>query len=818
MDSLSWDIRSALRSLGRRPGTAAIAVATLAVGIGVSTAVFCVIDGVLVRPLPFPESERLVRLWDTNAGLFRDRDRVSPGNLLDWMREDVAFAGVAAWHPGNAILRTDHDAEVVQSVKVTPGFFTILGVPAARGRTFAADELAGALYDVAERYRGGDRVLVLSDRLWRRRFGADPYVVGRTISLDDAPWLVAGVMPPGFAMPSAETDVWLPWDIPASYASLPGGSPRDWRFLNVVARLSPRTSLEAAQARVDSVAAALAEAHPKANRGWASRIVPLKDDLVASSRPALFVLLGAVGFVLLIACANVASLQLARAADRSREIAVRLALGARRSRLVRQLLTESLLIALGAGLAGTALAVALLEVLRLLRPAQLPRLDEIGLDLRVLAFAALAAIVAGVASGLAPALQATRTLASALQADGGRAVAGSAGRWRRALVVLELTVALVLLTGAGLLGRSFVRLTGVDPGFDPENLLVLRVSLDNTVYRGPQSASFYRDLTARLSALPGATSAGAVTALPLSDVGIEFDRPYWRERDPDPGGEAPKADIRMATTGYFDAMRMRLLRGRGFTDDDRLNTPKVVVLNETLARAAWPEADAVGHRIVIEYRGGAYPYEVVGIVNDTRHHGLRRRPRPEIFIPHAQNPYLQLNVVVRTAVPARTLAVAAARKVRALDPRQPVHSVVTMDELRSRSLGADRLSMVLLAALASVAVVLAATGVFGVLAHAVTRRTREIGTRVALGAGRGHVLRLVLCDSLRLAAAGAALGLAVSLALGRTLAGLLYGVGPRDPWTLGGVSALLVLVALVAAYVPARRALRIDPAEALRSA
>jgi putative ABC transport system permease protein len=363
-----------------------------------------------------------------------------------------------------------------------------------------------------------------------------------------------------------------------------------------------------------------------------------------------------------------------------------------------------------------------------------------------------------------------------------------------------------------------VRLTGLAPGFDPRNLLVLRVSLDTAVYRtAPQSTAFYRELTERLQSMPGALAAGGVTALPLSDVSIEFDRPYWREGEADPGGTAPEADIRMATVGYFDAMGMTVVRGRGFTDQDRMDTPRVLVVNESLARRAFPAGDAVGRRLVMDYRGGAYPYEIVGIVNDTRHHGLRREPRPEVFLPHAQNPYLSLNVVVRTAGEPRRMASAAARTVAAIDPQQPVHSVVTMDELLARSVAPERVSMLLLAALAAIAMILAATGVFGVLAYAVSSRTREIGTRVALGAGRSDIARLVLGQSLRLTAAGMAVGLVVTLGLGRAMAGVLYGVGPRDPGTLFVVCLALTAIALVAAWIPARRAMRIDPAVALRS-
>jgi putative ABC transport system permease protein len=822
LGGFAQDLRYALRGLRRQPSFTLVATATLALGIGANTALFSILDAVLLQPLPYGEPDRLVAIFDTHAAQGRGHEHPSPGNFLDWRANSRAFEAMAAWQDGSgtATLRGDHEATVVETVKVTSDFFRVMGVPPALGRTFGGDGEPGAAFDVADRYAGGDRVVVMSHGLWTRRFGADPAVVGRVLDLDGAPWRVAGVMSAGFDVPRETTELWIPWDIVPSYASFPAGPPRDFRFLNVLARLRSDVSLERSEQDLQALAAALAERHPKANAGWSARVVPLKEEIVGRARPVILLLFGAVGLVLLLACANVASLQLARAFARRREMAVRLALGASRLRLLRQLLTESALLGVLGGLAGLLVAYAGLYAVLAARPEGLPRLAEVALSVRVFAFSALLSLLASVLFGLVPALEALHApVAISLQESGRGATASRrARRARRALIVSEVAMALVLLTGAGLLVRSFVNVLGVDPGFDPRGLAVMRIGLDHATYKkGAQAREFYRELTRRLEVLPGIVAAGAVTALPFSPVGTDFSRPYWREGEADPGGDAPKTDIRMATPAYFDAMRMTIRQGRPFTVADGPEATRVIVVNEAMARRVWPGRSAVGQRLVLDYLGGAYPYEVIGVVSDTRFRGLKAAPRPEVFIPHAQNPYLDLSLVVRTSGDPGPMLRTVQQEIRAVDPLQPAYGLVTMDDLVRRSVSADRFTMLVLALLASLALVLAATGIYGVLSFLVAQRTSEIGLRLALGASPRQVVGLVMGETLRLTLAGSAAGLLVSLALVRTASRLLYGVGPTDPVAFGLALLFMGAVAAAASLPPARRASRLDPVIALRA-
>ena len=818
---LSQDLRYALRGLRRQPSFTLVATLTLGLGIGANTALFSVLDAVLLRPLPYGDPDRLVRIFDTHQAQGRHREHPSPGNFLDWRAKNRVFEAMAAWQDGSgtATLRGDHEATVVETVKVTPDFFGVMGVPPALGRTFARVGEPGAAFNVADRYAGGDRVVVMSHALWTRRFGADPRVVGRVLDVDGVGWRVLGVMPAGFDMPRGTTELWIPWDIVPSFASFPAGPPRDLRFLEVVARLRPDVSLEQGNEELQALAGGLAEQHPRANAGWSVRVVPLEEEIVGRARPVILLLFGAVGLVLLLACANVASLQLARALARRREMAVRLALGAGRLRVLRQLLTESALLGVLGGLVGLAVAYAGLCAVLAAQPLGLPRLAEVGLSVRVFTFSVGLSLVASLLFGLVPALEALHTpVANSLQESGRGATASpGARRARRALVVSEVAIALVLLTGAGLLVRSFLKVLAVDPGFDPRGLAVMRIGLDHATYtKGTQAREFYRGLTRRLEDVPGVVAVGAVTALPMSPVGTDFSRPYWREGEADPGGDAPKADIRMATPGYFEAMRTTLRRGRAFTNADGPEAPRVIVVNETLARKVWPGRDPLGQRLVLDYLGGAYPYEVVGLVNDTRFRGLKAAPRPELFIPHAQNPYLDLSLVVRTAGEPGPMLRTVQQAIRAIDPRQPAYGLFTMDELVRRSVSADRFTTLVLALLASVALLLAATGIYGVLSFLVAQRTSEIGLRLALGASPRQVVGLVMSETLRLTLAGCALGLLASLALVRLASRLLYGVGPTDPLAFGLALLFMAAVALAASLQPARRASRLDPLIALR--
>jgi len=819
---LMHDLRYAVRTLIKQPGFTAVAVLTLALGIGANSAIFSVVNAVLLRPLPYRNPDRLVMVWDTNREQFRDHDRPSPGNFLDWRSRGQVFDGLTAWYETSRTLRSEHEAEQIQVAQVVGDYFRVFGIAAAAGRTFSPEEVPGVSYNSANQYISGDRLVVISDGLWRRRFGGDPGVVGRMISLDGRDWQVLGVMPAGFALPGHGVDLWIPWDIARPYnpQRFPDGPPRDFRFLHVLGRLKAGVTLEQAQARMAALAAELETRYPKANKGWGVRLVPLHGEIVGDSRAALLVLFGAVGFVLLIACANVASLLLVRASGRQREVAVRIALGASRLRLIQQLLTESVMLATAGGVIGLALAFWGKNLLMLLNPGKLPRVDEVGLDVRVLVFTFVVAVATGIICGLAPALEGSKAdLTAALKEGGSKGATSSLRhhRFRSLLVASEVAIALVLLVGAGLLARSFARVLAVNPGFDSKHLLVMRIFLDNNSYRtAAQSSAYFQTLIERLRALPSVNSVAATTALPMSDVGVDFDRPFWREGESDPGGAAPKASIRMVTPDYFKTMSIPVQAGRAFTEHDQVNTPAVLMVNETMARQVWPGQDAVGKQLVINYNRGKYPYEVVGVASDTKFYGLKSQPQPEIFIPHAQNSYLTMNVVVRTAASPQHLAQAVRQEALKLDPAQPVHSIVTMEELMARSVGPDRFSMLLLGLLAAIALVLAVVGIYGIMAYLVSQRAHEIGVRLALGARPSDVLKLVLGESLKLTLIGLGLGLVATLVLTRVISGLLYEVSATDPLTLAGVALLLTSVALLAGYIPARRALRVDPMVALR--
>jgi len=526
-------------------------------------------------------------------------------------------------------------------------------------------------------------------------------------------------------------------------------------------------------------------------------------------------LFAAVAMVLLIACANVAGLLMARAAARQREIAVRSALGASRLRLMRQLLTESVILALLGGVLGLALTGACLDLLVALAPANVPRIDQITVDGRVLAFTMIVSVVTGIVFGLFPALKGSRTeLTSALK-EGGAGGGLSHHRFLKTMIVAEIAIALALMAGAGLLTRSFMRLLKADPGFDPKNLLTMHITLDGMAYRG-RATEYYQQLIQKLESLPGVVSAAAVTTLPMSDVGVDFDRPYWREGDPEPGGEGDKVDIRMATPGYFKTMGMTLIKGRQFTDQDRRDTPAVIIVNESMAGKVWPNEDPIGKRLMVDYNRGKYAYEVVGVTRGISYYGLRSRPRPELFIPHAQNAYLPMNVVVRTATDPAQLVNAVKDALRALDPKQPAHNLVTMEQFIARSLAPDRFAMWLLGLLSTLALLLTATGVYGVMSYAVNQRTREFGVRMAMGAQTGDVARLALKQGIELTLLGVMLGVAGALALTRLMKNLLFGVSAADPATFMTIALLLTLVAMLACYVPARRAARVDPLVALR--
>jgi putative ABC transport system permease protein len=803
-DSFSQDFRQAVRGLAHRPGFVVAASITFAAGIGAATALFSVLQAVLLRPLPYPEPDRLVYLFEVQEGAGQ-RHGPAPANVLDWRRESRALSQVAAWWIESTTLLGDseNEAEEVPSAQVTSDFFAAIGVEPLLGRTFEPGEI-----------EAGERVAVLSYELWQRRFGGEEAVVGRDIRFKDGSRRVLGVMPATFRTPGTlegEVQLFKPWDFVRDYAHH-AGPPRDWRFLEAAGRIAPGVSLVEARAELESIAKGLAEAHPPTNRGWSVALVPVREVLVGRAEPALLVLAGAVLFLLLLACANVAGLLLMRASARGRELAVRTALGASRGRLARQLLFESSLLALAGGVLGVAIARAGVELLVRLQPGGIFRIEETVLDSRVLGFALAVSAAAGLLSGLAPAFQsATFAPSESLKGTGG-VVSLDRGRLRlrSALVVTEIALSVVLLVGTMLLLRSFVRVIQVDPGFDPNNLLVVRMRLDSEKYRKGGAHLYYSQLLSEIRSLPGVEAAGGSTALPMDSVDVDFDRPFWREGEPRPAGGGPGVRLRMTTTGYFETMRIPLLEGRIFHDGDDRTKPRVLLVNETMARRTWGGESPLGKRLILDYQNYELPYEVVGVVGDTRFEGYRSRPAPEAYMPHAQNPYLPMNLVIRTASP-RNLASLVRNTVLAMDASEPVHSLGVMSELAGSSLAPDRFSAVVMSVFGAVALLLATTGLYGVVAQGVSQRRREMGLRMALGADGGRILALVLGGGLRLAIAGALIGILGTILAGRFLTTVLFETSPSDPLSVLLAVSISMATVVLACSLPARRAARLDP-------
>jgi putative ABC transport system permease protein len=820
MQTLRQDLRFACRRLRQKPVFTIGVVLILALGIGANTAVFSVVNSVLLAPLPYDQSEKLVVIKETNPAKTFEPANVSPANFVDLQTQETTFDSVTAWYDTVSTIQIGQNVEQVPAAQVSTAFFKVLRTYPALGRVFQPGEISGAAFETGQ-YLSGDRVVVISDSFWRRTLGADPNVIGRMITINRNEWQIIAVMSPDFSMPRKETELWIPWDIARTYNStrFPQGIPRDWRFLKVLGRLKPTVSNTEAQSRLASFYDGLAERYSATNRGWSALSVPLYDEVVRSSRLILFVLLGAVTMVLLLACANVAGLILAQSADRQREFSLRLALGASRLRLIRLVLTESFLLAFIGGLVGVGVARLVLNTLLSLAPLDAPRLNEVTVNARVLIFAVLLSVGAAIVFGLLPALKVSGSnLIATLKSAGIQGVAAGTPnlRLRNVLVVAEVSLALVLITCAGLFVSSFVRLVSVNPGFDSKNLLTMHITLDGAAY-DRRAAEYYRQLIERIEAMPEVTSAGAVTTLPMSDVGVDFTRPYWRKGDPEPKGDGEKVAVRMATPGYFQTMGIPLREGRNFNEYDRRETAAVMLVNKSMAEKVWPGESAVGKQLLLDYNRGKYPYEVVGVTEDLRYYGLKKEPVPEVFIPHAQNAYLPMNVVVRTHSDPAGLIETIKAQVRALDANQPVSNVITMDQLVSRSVATERFAMWLLGSLASLALLLATTGLFSLLSYLVSRRRHELAIRVALGAQHRDISKLVLSQGATLVFAGIGLGLLASFICTRFFASLLYEVGPTDPLTFVTTPALFSLVAALACYIPARRATKVDPSMALKA-
>ena len=811
------DLAQALRSVVRTPAVTLGIALLLGLGVAATTTLFAFVDAVLLRPLPYDQPDRLVMMFESNVSQDRLREGAAPGNILDWVDRNDAFDAITAMLTVSATLRGNDGGTPIAGVHVTRGFFDVFRRRPQLGRTFHADEFEGAASITSRQASSGAPVIVLSHRLWQS-LGADPQIVDRTVSVEGHDWRVIGVMPADFAVPDATATFWAPWDMRTSYrgARFPNGPPRDARFLRVVGRMKPGMSIEGATARMQTVASGIESEHPDTNAGWSVRVSRLADEISRTSRLELLLVFAAMFCLLLLVSANVASLAIARGVGRAREIAIRLALGAGGGRVTRQLLAESALGATVTMLIAFVLTAWWLDAALSIAPAGIPRMQEVALNARVAAFAAVLAFLVTAIGNAVPTFRASRTPIAGALKDGAAVSTGSAGRLRAGLVAAEIAAAVMLLVGAGLLVRTFAELRRVDVGFNTSNLLVLRITPDAARYRtGAQTSDYYRRVLDSLREVPAIQSVAAVTSLPMSTIGSDFTRPYWPEQARPEGNAIPEASIRMATPGYFGTLGLPLIAGREFTNGDDDDAPRVVIVNQKLARAAWGAGNPVGQKLVLDYQRGPYPYEVVGVVRDDRD-GPRSEPVPEIFIPHAQNPYLVMNVIARTSLDPMTVAQTARASALRVDPDQPVHSVTTMQQLLGDAVQLDRFAMLLIAMFAVGGLVTAAGGVYALLAYTVVQRRREIALRMALGASPGRVARSIVIESLTLAAAGGAIGLAGAAASSRFARTMLFGVAPQDPATLVTAVAVLVVVVVAASWLPARRAALIDPGRAMR--
>ena len=807
LEQLFQDVRFGLRLLRREPGFAATTVLTLTLAIGATTTIFSVVNAVLLQPPPFPEPDRLVTLWQTDPNNANRSVEPAPANFLDWREQATSFEQVAAVEPYSFDFTGDGAPEVFYASLVTEGFFEVLGAGAALGRTFLPEE-----------FQPGSGVVMLTHGFWERRFGGDAGILGRSLTLDQRPYTVVGVLPADFELAleggRGERDIYVPKAV-AEYETYIRAN----GWWHVVARVRPEVTLAGARAEMDAVAARLAADYPRTNTGVGARVIPLHTRQVAAVRPALLLLWGGAALVLLIACVNVANLMLARCTRRAQEFTIRTAVGGGRGRLLRQLLTESAVIATLGGIGGVALTVHALDAIVALMPADVPRVAEVTVDGRILGFAVGLVLATAMAFGLAPALQMfRRDVAGLLRAQRVGATAGQQ-RLRRSLVAAEVALALMLLVGAGLLLQSFSRLVNVDLGFAPGNAVALQVFAWNRQADDQARVNFFRETLQNIRALPGVSAAGAISAFPLGLADITVETPFTiHDRPPPPPGEEPSTAISQVTPGYFEAMRIPFRAGRRFDERDDAERPGVAIINETLARRHWPDADPLTERLTVQVFGQTFEAEVVGVVGATRAQGFDSGRRPEVFVPHAQSGASgSMTYVVRTAGdPADGLA-AIQEAVWAVDPLQSFYSVATVDQLLSDTLAARRFTTTLLVLFAAAALTLAGLGIYGVIAVATAQRTREIGLRLAMGARPLDVVRMVVRGAMVLAGTGVVVGVVAALWTSQFLASLLFGIAPTDAATLVGVSVLLLLVGASAAWLPARRAARVDPLVALRT-
>lgn len=799
------DFREAFRFLAANPGFAAVVILTLGLAIGVNSTIFSVLHGVLLRPLAYAEPGRLVGLWESNPAQGLDRSEVSAATYIDWRERTRAFERIGIFRHRGFTLTGEDQAERIASVDVSPALLQLLGVAPVVGQLFSDDD---------ER-PGQERQVILSYATWQRRFGGSPGVVGRTLELDDATYTVVGVMPRDFRLPATDPDVelWAPLTL-----DLRALASRPHRMYEAIGRLAPGVSLEQARQDMASVAAGIARENQDTQAGWGVTLVPAHEQVVGNIGETLWVLFGAVVLVLVIACANIANILLARSARASRDFAVRAAFGAGSWVLVRRSLAESAVLTLTGGAAGLLVAWWGIRALRPLIPANVPRAEGIGLDLQVLAFTAVVTILSGVIFGLAPAWRAMRPNVMDVLQEGSRGSTPSraARRLSDLMVVAEVALALMLLVSAGLLIRSFVRLTAIDPGYRTSGIVATHVVLPRARYQPPAAKrQFIGELVERVGRLPGVTRASAVSVLPMSAVGVEFDLPFTIDGlEATNPSERPRAAYRAVMPGYFQTMGIQLRRGRVFDAfDGRENGPKVTIVNESVVRRYFGDVDPIGRLVRMPMAGDL---QIVGVVADIRHDGLAASAEAEVFVPYFQFPLSEMQIVVATDLDAGTVARGVKAEMAGLDPRLPIAKVSSIEDLVSASIAQRRFNMTLLAGLALCAALLAAVGVYGVVTYSVTRRTPEIGVRMALGADSGRTFRLVVFGAMRVVLVGIVLGLAGAIAAGRSLQNLLFGVTPFDAVTFVASGLAIAAIGACAATVPALRAARIDPVTALR--
>ena len=791
--------RYAFRTLRRQPTFAIVSIVTLALGIGANTAIFSVIKTVVLNPLPYEAPEKIAILWEVNPD--GNQGPVSVPTFEDWKREAKSFESLAAYRHIDLSFKGTGDPQNVPALKATPDLFNVLKSQASLGRTFTADEAVV----------GKDRVVVLSHGFWTRALAGDASVIGKSIQLDSVPYTVVGVMPAAFEFPtSTNVEAWTPLAFDPKDMH---GRSRRARSLTVIGRMASGVTALQAQQEVSLIASRIATEFKDSNAGWNARVVAAHDQLVGASRPALMVLMGAVGFLLLIVCANMANLLLARLSSRRREMAVRGALGASRWEVARPVIAESLLLSFVGGALGLILATVGLRALGTMKEAQLPRMDQLHLDGGVLLFTFVISIGVALTFGLIPALRASRQeLRDVMHESSGSTSSPYARRMLSGLVIIEVALALVLLVGAGLMTRSFSKLLQVSPGFDSTNLVAARVLLPTTKYQRANQVRFYEAVLERVKREPGVTSASAVSAMPLHDVGAAGALPFNVEGQQPPPTEDPLADVRIVAPGYFETMKIKLLEGRFLDERDAEVGPRTSVINETMARRYFPNESPLG-RIIQNPHGKS---QVVGIVGDVHNQGLDREPRKQVYLPLKQSPTAGMALVARTERDAASFGNAIQRAIWEVDPAQPIYELSTMDQILARAVFLPRLSTTLLALFALAALLLAALGIYGVLSYSVSQRTKEIGLRMSLGASGGNTVAMIVRSSVAMVAIGGVIGLAAAVILARSMAGILYGVGPFDLPSFALAASTLLIAGVVASLLPALRTTRVDPVVALR--